>query len=94
VFRKKTLIFDLDETLIHCLDESELSHNFRGDLSVEVPYVDEDDLTEGFVTAEINLRPHLMETLDHLRQFYQLVIFTASEKSYADSILNIIDPLG
>ena len=23
VFRKKTLIFDLDETLIHCLDESE-----------------------------------------------------------------------
>jgi TFIIF-interacting CTD phosphatase-like protein len=61
---------------------------------VEVPYIDEDDLSEGFVTAEINLRPHLMETLYHLRQFYQLVIFTASEKSYADAILDIIDPLG
>lgn len=59
---------------------------------MDVPYIDEDTLEEGFVSAEINLRPHLMEALDHLKKFYQLIIFTASEKSYADSILDIIDP--
>jgi len=49
VFRKKTLIFDLDETLIHCLDEKELEMGLRGEVLIDVPYIDEDDGSEGFV---------------------------------------------
>ena len=70
VFRKKTLIFDLDETLIHCLDEKELEIGLRGEVQINVPYVDDDDESEGYVPAEINLRPHLIETLERLRQFF------------------------
>ena len=64
----------------------------RGEVLIDVPYIDEDDGSEGFVQAQINLRPHLIETLDKLRQYFQIVIFTASEKSYADSIIDFIDP--
>lgn len=64
----------------------------RGEIQINVPYVDEDDGSEGTIAAEINLRPHLIESLERLREFFQIVIFTASEKSYADSILDFIDP--
>lgn len=40
----------------------------------------------------VNIRPHLMDSLHELKQSFQLVAFTASEKSYADAILDFIDP--
>lgn len=39
VYKKKTLIFDLDETLIHCLEEKELGR--VPDLIVRVPFIDD-----------------------------------------------------
>ena len=33
-----------------------------------------------------------MDSLHELKQSFQLVAFTASEKSYADAILDFIDP--
>jgi hypothetical protein len=56
--------------LIHCLDEKELEIGLRGEVQINVPYVDEDDGSEGYVPAEINLRPHLIETLERLREFF------------------------
>lgn len=38
----------------------------KGEVQINVPYVDEDDGSQGTVTAEINLRPHLIETLERL----------------------------
>lgn len=42
----------------------------------------------------VKLRPYLLPFLKVAGKLFELVIFTASEKSYADSILNYIDPAG
>lgn len=42
--------------------------------------------------AIIYIRPFLHQFLDEMKKYYKLVLFTASVKSYADQVLNIIDP--
>ena len=40
------------------------------------------------------MRPGLIEALQELSEFYQLVSFTASDQVYADTILDFIENLG
>lgn len=53
--RKKLLIFDMDETLIHCVDDIE-QQNPDVILSIDFP-------EEETVCAGINIRPHVMKCL-------------------------------
>ena len=53
---KKTLIFDIDETMIHCLEDSK----HQPDVIIKIP-LDEDE--EEFADAGIKIRPHLYECL-------------------------------
>lgn len=41
----------------------------------------------------MNIRPGIAVTLEELIKYYNLVIFTASDQHYADSILSHIDPM-
>ena len=82
--QKKTLIFDLDETLIH-------SYHFwiEEDTSlITASYVIDNEVW----TFKFSVRPHAVECLEAANKFFQIVIFTASLKVYADAILNILDP--
>ncbi len=45
-----------------------------------------------FVEISIFIRPHIKECLKRLKEHYEIVLFTASYKGYADAILNHIDP--
>ena len=45
-----------------------------------------------FVEISIFIRPHIKECLKKLKEHYEIVLFTASYKGYADAILNHIDP--
>ena len=38
------------------------------------------------------IRPHLTEFLEKVLQLFEVILFTASLKQYADNILDIIDP--
>ncbi|KRX08539.1 HAD-like domain [Pseudocohnilembus persalinus] len=38
------------------------------------------------------LRPNLYTFLDHVKKYYELVIFTAAEQDYADKIIDYFDP--
>jgi CTD small phosphatase-like protein 2 len=58
---------------------------------IPIPIEDPDASTD-HVNAEINVRPHLLYCLEELSHYYQLIVFTASEQSYADAILDKIDP--
>lgn len=40
----------------------------------------------------INVRPHFYETLLEISKSYILIIYTASHKSYADAVLDYLDP--
>jgi len=46
------------------------------------------------IPAGFNVRPHTQEMLKEVNKYYEVVVFTASHKWYADVILDYIDPTG
>ena len=40
----------------------------------------------------INIRPHLMESLDVIKKDYNIVIYSSGRKNYVDAILDFLDP--
>jgi len=82
-WRKKTIIFDLDETLVHCNENPDMPC----DIVLKINFGNGLDLEAG-----INLRPYLRECLKELSQYYELMVFTASHESYANGVVDYIDP--
>ena len=80
----KTLIFDLDETLVHCVDDLE-QENPQYVLPISFPGGET-------IEAGINVRPYALECLRSANEFYQVIVFTASHQSYADVVLDFLDP--
>ena len=80
---KKIAIFDLDETLIHCTGKD--VSNAQYIIDVTLP-------SKQTVKIGINLRPNWKEALDIIKKDYVIAVFTASYQSYADAVLNFIDP--
>ncbi len=77
------LVLDLDETLVHCGSE----RTSPDDIEVELG---EEEGGKGFVS----LRPYALSFLQKVRKHFEVVAFTASEKSYADAVLDEMDPEG
>ena len=77
-----TLVLDLDETLVHCSVETVENP----DLTFPV------DFHGATYTVHVKLRPHLFSFLESCRQHFEVVLFTASQKVYANELLNRIDP--
>jgi CTD small phosphatase-like protein 2 len=89
---KKTLFLDLDETMIHCLDDRD-PENEEPDVIIRIPMGPSDSpLDDDYVDAGINIRPHLYECLRQANECFQVVVFTASDQQYANAILDHIDP--
>ena len=81
--KKKTLILDLDETLIHSM------YNTKNPSDLKLPiHLNKDKLLE----VGVNIRPNSQKFLAEISKFYEVVIFTASHQCYANGILNILDP--
>lgn len=40
----------------------------------------------------VSIRPFVQKCLEHLSQYYEMAIFTAAEQSYADLIVDRLDP--
>lgn len=78
---KKTLILDLDETLVH----SSLQPLAKYDLKLSV------DLNQNFIDIYVLIRPGAQEFLEKVGDLYEVVIFTASLKSYADPVIDYLD---
>ena len=81
----KLLIFDLDETLAHCVRQE--NPNQPPDVRLNIDTQSGKVLNVGF-----NIRPHTKEMLEEVNKYYEVVVFTASHKWYADKILDYIDP--
>jgi Dullard-like phosphatase family protein len=80
---KKTLILDLDETLIH----SDFDYNYQfHDHLITFRYEGQD------VEIPIILRPGLFEFLENISGLFEVFIFTASKREYADVVLDFLDP--
>lgn len=79
----KTLILDLDETLIHCDEHLNLYH----DMSFPIKFTGGE-----VINCALNIRPGAKEFLQRMSNHFEIVIFTASHSCYANSILNVLDP--
>jgi CTD small phosphatase-like protein 2 len=80
---KKTIIFDLDETLVHCVE----------DMRVEAEVVVYPEFSPGdCVPISFNIRPFAREVLAEANKYFEVIVFTAAQKPYADSILDYLDP--
>ena len=89
---KKIALFDLDETIVHCIGEinmnniESLSRQSDAKIKVYLPGGKRE------VTIGINIRPYWEEALNRIKDKYHIVAFTASHESYADPVLNYLDP--
>lgn len=78
---KRTLVLDLDETLVH----SEFSCKSDFDFSMSICY-------QGYsFPVYVFVRPGVREFLKTCAQMYEIIVFTASLKEYASPLIDLLD---
>ena len=100
-----TLVLDLDETLIHYHENGLNETQKDEDMTVsEEPksYLEDTPRSSGRFTdcydeddseaIEFSIRPGLSSFLNELSEYYELVLYTAATRDYADYFLRRIDP--
>ncbi|CAG9326573.1 unnamed protein product [Blepharisma stoltei] len=80
---KKTLIFDMDETLIHCEESKWIETDAQ--ITITLP-------TGEKANSGINIRPYAVECLREASKLFEVIVFTAAERYYANAVLDILDP--
>ena len=81
--KKKTLVLDLDETLVHS--------NFFPFTSRPSDVIIQIEIENEIHDIHVLVRPFVKEFLEHMSKFYEIIIFTASLSKYANPLLNQID---
>ncbi|CAD8076810.1 unnamed protein product [Paramecium sonneborni] len=79
---RKICVLDLDETLVHSQFKGENSYDFLLDIFVQ------SQLFKVFVTV----RPGVEAFVESLSEYFDVVLWTASLREYADPVIDIIDP--
>ena len=74
---RKTLVFDLDETLVHCTSEDP-------DATLALP--------GSLKKVGVKIRPFAVECLREASKLFEVAVFTASRQEYADVVLDYLDP--
>jgi len=82
----KTIVFDLDETLVHCLDDVE---DGKPDAIIPVTFP-----TGDVIDAGIMIRPYARQSLIEANKNFEVIVFTASHPCYANVVLDHLDPDG
>ena len=83
---KKTLVLDLDETLIHSYFDHPPPR--PPDISFDI-FIEKKKIHVNSI-----LRPGVREFLDNLEKYFEIVVFTASLSQYANPVIDFIDKKG
>lgn len=79
------LVFDLDETLVHCIFNDKDIDDAHVFLDIKMP-------NGKFANTGFNIRPYVNELMEAVKEDWEIVVFTASCQNYADTILDHLDP--
>lgn len=79
--KKYTLVLDLDETLIHTTREPTTIFDLKVDVTID----------QSCYTVYVRKRPFLDVFLATMSRYYELVIFTAGVRRYADAVVDAVD---
>ena len=76
--QKKVVIFDMDETLIHCVDDIDKENP---DVVLEIDFSSDGQGQNpaDIICAGINIRPFVIECLEEATKNFQVIVFTASQ---------------
>lgn len=81
--KRRLAIFDLDETLVHCQAKS--IDKMQNIIEVTLP-----SRKKGKIG--VNVRPNWESALSQIKKKYIIVVYTASHQTYADAVLDFMDP--
>ncbi len=81
---KKTLLLDLDETLVHS-GFKQFNPNIPSDLIMNI------ELENQKREIHVLIRPGVKEFLDRISKRFEIIIFTASLSKYASPLIDILD---
>jgi Dullard-like phosphatase family protein len=84
---KRTLMLDLDETLVHC-HPSPIEGVPAPDLHTRI------EVQHLTLDAHVYVRPFAQLALEVFSHLFEVVVFTASASVYADRVLDFLDPDG
>jgi len=83
---KKLAVFDLDETLVHCVTKN------ISKADVQLTIKTSNGKNSEKYKIGINVRPYTIESLKAIKKYYVVIIYTASHRAYADKVLDYLDP--
>lgn len=78
----KTLVLDLDETLVHSAFKEPEQFDIKLPVAIE----------EREFIVYVQIRPGCFQFLQEMSKHYEVIIYTASLSKYADPLMNILDP--
>ena len=80
---KKTLVLDLDETLVH---SQFFEFSIPSDITIKI------EIEQEIYDIHVLVRPGVEKFIKIMKDYFEIIIFTASISKYADILMNIIDP--
>ena len=87
---KKVVLLDLDETLIHGDFQEEYLNDIDHPYDKIIKFTSLDEQEE--VSVGIFIRNGVQKFLEEISKIFDIGIFTASSKDYADAVINYLDP--
>ncbi|ORY98501.1 NLI interacting factor-like phosphatase-domain-containing protein [Syncephalastrum racemosum] len=89
-YKGKTLVLDLDETLVHSVRLGSYASRQQVSNSIKRKKIEVQDDKQSLM-YEVYKRPHVDFFLKTISQWYKVVIFTASMAEYADPVIDWLD---
>jgi RNA polymerase II subunit A C-terminal domain phosphatase len=98
--RKLSLVVDLDQTIIHAAVDPTIgewmrdqdSPNYPAAKDVRAFALNENGLREGDCWYYIKMRPGLADFLEKIAPMFEMQIYTAATRQYAQQVANLADP--
>lgn len=86
------LVLDIDETLVHSepmVENSVPNANSTKQYDKTVTFNNPNGTVDVY---GVRFRPYMMEFIQRMSRFYDLAVYTASARDYADAVMDAIDP--